>query len=161
MLCWFLLYTKWFSYTYIYILFPALFHYGLSQDIEYSSLCCTVGPWCLSILCVLVCICHPKHLIRPSPTPFPQSVLYFCESVCFIEMFICVKLQIPDISSPRNFDHKYSSELNTEAYFFPCYQLEMLITKFRNFQVIYSVNTLLLYHSGSFHWYCLTGNRIK
>ena len=22
-----------------------LFHYGLSQDIEYSSLCCTVGPY--------------------------------------------------------------------------------------------------------------------
>ena len=26
-----------------------LFHCGLSQDIEYSSLCSTVGPWCLSI----------------------------------------------------------------------------------------------------------------
>ena len=27
-----------------YILFHILFHYGLSQDIEYSSLCYTVGP---------------------------------------------------------------------------------------------------------------------
>ena len=27
-----------------------LFHYGLSQDIEYSSLCYMVGPCCLSIL---------------------------------------------------------------------------------------------------------------
>ena len=34
----------------IYILFNILSHYGLSQDIEYSSLCCTVGPSCLSIL---------------------------------------------------------------------------------------------------------------
>ena len=28
----------------------SLFHYGLSQDIEYSSLCYIVGPCCLSIL---------------------------------------------------------------------------------------------------------------
>ena len=28
---------------YIYILLHVLFHYGLSQDIEYSSLCNTVG----------------------------------------------------------------------------------------------------------------------
>ena len=34
-----------------------LFHYGLSQDIKYSSLCHTVGPYCLSILYVIVCIC--------------------------------------------------------------------------------------------------------
>ena len=27
-----------------YILFHILFHYGLSQDIQYSSLCYTVGP---------------------------------------------------------------------------------------------------------------------
>ena len=31
----------------IYILFHILFHYGLSQDIDYSSLCYTVGPCCL------------------------------------------------------------------------------------------------------------------
>ena len=37
----------------MYILLPALFHYGLSQDAECSSLCCTVGPWCLSILYLL------------------------------------------------------------------------------------------------------------
>ena len=33
-----------------YILFHFLFHYDLSQDIEYSSLCYTAGPCCLSIL---------------------------------------------------------------------------------------------------------------
>ena len=32
---------------YIYILFHFLFHYGLSQDIEYSFLCYTIGPCCL------------------------------------------------------------------------------------------------------------------
>ena len=42
------------SYTYIYILSHILFHYDLSQDIEYSSLCYTVGPYCLSILYILV-----------------------------------------------------------------------------------------------------------
>ena len=47
--------AKWFSYTYI--LLHILFHYGLSQDIEYSSLCYTVGPCCLSILYIIVCIC--------------------------------------------------------------------------------------------------------
>ena len=30
-------------YVYVYILFQILFHYKLLQDIEYSSLCCTVG----------------------------------------------------------------------------------------------------------------------
>ena len=33
----------------IYILFHILFHYGLSQDIEHSSLCYTIGPCCFSI----------------------------------------------------------------------------------------------------------------
>ena len=40
-------------YTYMYI----LFHYGLSQDIECSFLCCTVEPYSLSILYVTVYIC--------------------------------------------------------------------------------------------------------
>ena len=37
--------------------FHILFYYGLSQDIEYSSLCYAVGPCCLSIPNVIVCIC--------------------------------------------------------------------------------------------------------
>ena len=57
--------AKWLSYTYMYILFfNILFHYGLSQDNEYSSLCSTVGPCCLSILNVIVCIYQPQ-----TPTP--------------------------------------------------------------------------------------------
>ena len=39
-----------FCYAYLYILFHILFHYGLSEDTDYSSLCSTVGPCCLSIL---------------------------------------------------------------------------------------------------------------
>ena len=41
----------------IYILFHIIFHYGLSWDIDYSSLCYTVGPCCLSTLYIIVCIC--------------------------------------------------------------------------------------------------------
>ena len=37
--------------------FHILFYYGLSQDIEYSSLCYAVGPCCLCIPNVIVCIC--------------------------------------------------------------------------------------------------------
>ena len=36
------------THTYIYILFHILFYYGLLQDIEYGSLCYTIGPYCLS-----------------------------------------------------------------------------------------------------------------
>ena len=44
-------------YVFIPVLFHILFHYRLSQGIEYSSLCHTVGPCFLSILCTVVCIC--------------------------------------------------------------------------------------------------------
>ena len=40
----------------IYVLFNIIFHYGLSQDIEYDSVCCTVGHCCPSIPWVIVCI---------------------------------------------------------------------------------------------------------
>ena len=36
------------SVIYIYTSFHILFHYGLSQDIEYNSLCYTIGPCGLS-----------------------------------------------------------------------------------------------------------------
>ena len=37
------------SVIYIHSLFHVLFHYGVPQGIEYSSLCYAVGPCCLSI----------------------------------------------------------------------------------------------------------------
>ena len=43
--------------VYVYTLFHIFFHYGLLQDIEYSSLCYTVGPACLPILDIVVHIC--------------------------------------------------------------------------------------------------------
>ena len=62
-------YSKMIHYTYVYVLFYILFHYGLSQDIKYSSLCCTVGPCCLSIRCIIQFTCaNPKLLTCPSPS---------------------------------------------------------------------------------------------
>ena len=44
-------------YISIYIIFQILFHHRLLQDIEYSSLCYTVGPCSLPTLyIVVVCI---------------------------------------------------------------------------------------------------------
>ena len=46
------------SFIYIHTLFFNIFvHYGLSEDIEQSSLCYTVGSCCLFILYLIVCIC--------------------------------------------------------------------------------------------------------
>ena len=45
------------THTHTHILFHVLFHYGLSQGIEYTSLCPTERPCCLSTLYVIVCIC--------------------------------------------------------------------------------------------------------
>ena len=56
--------AKWFSY--ISIFFQILFHYRLLQDIEYSSLCSTVGPGCLSVLYIVVVSVNPTLLICPS-----------------------------------------------------------------------------------------------
>ena len=46
------------SVTHVYIvLFQILFHHWLLKDIEYRSLCYTVGPYCLSVLYTVVCMC--------------------------------------------------------------------------------------------------------
>ena len=68
---------------YIYILLYILFHYGLSQGIDYSSLCYTVGP-CLAILYIIVCLCCPKLPILPFPTPplpWKPQVCFLYESI--------------------------------------------------------------------------------
>ena len=62
-----------------------LFHYGLSQEFGYSSLCYTIGPRCLSILSVIVCIFHinAKFPVHPSPYPTPTwqpHLISVCES---------------------------------------------------------------------------------
>ena len=77
MLCQSLLYNKVTqSYTCIHSFF-LYFLYDLSQDIEYSSLCYTVGP-CLSILNATVYSTNPKLLVHPSfPPPLPLGIAAF------------------------------------------------------------------------------------
>ena len=63
---------KWLSYTYVhmYILSHILFCHGLSQVIEYSFLCYTVGPCGLSIIYTIVycCwLCNPMALAHQAP----------------------------------------------------------------------------------------------
>ena len=64
----------------IYILFQILFHYRLLQDTEYSSVCYTVGPCCLSILYIVVFICLPQtpNLSLPLAFPFGNHKFVFC-----------------------------------------------------------------------------------
>ena len=54
-------------YVYVYTVFLIISDHGLLQDIEYSSLCYTIGPCCLSILYVVVFISlSPRFWIYPS-----------------------------------------------------------------------------------------------
>ena len=47
---------------------------------EFSSLCCTVGPCCLSILCVIICIYYPRLPVHPSSAPWQPQVCSFSVS---------------------------------------------------------------------------------
>ena len=73
-------------HTYIYIL-SHYFHYGLLWDIDYSSLCYTVGPCCL-----IHSMYKSVHMLIPNSSivlPYHpslgiyKSVLSACESVCW------------------------------------------------------------------------------
>ena len=69
---------------YIYIFFQILFHYRLWQDIEYNSLCSTVGSCCLSVLYIVVLSVNPILLIyRPAPFPFGNHKSVFSVTVLF------------------------------------------------------------------------------
>ena len=71
-----LLYRKVYMYIqlYIYTFFlNILFHYSLSQDDEYISLCYTIGPCCFSILYIYIYVYVSLHLSIPNSSPsLPQ-----------------------------------------------------------------------------------------
>ena len=74
------------------VLFRVLFHSGLSQDVEYSSLWSTVGLVYPSYI-EQFASANPKRPVLPSATTLfenHQSVAYVCESVCFVNKFSCV-----------------------------------------------------------------------
>ena len=74
-------------YVHIYSHIYTLFHYDLSQDIEYHSLCYTVGPCCLSILHIYTglhlqipkaqCISPPLPLSLATTSLFSMSMRLF------------------------------------------------------------------------------------
>ena len=69
--------VKWFV-IYTYIPFQFLFYYRLLQDIEYSSLCYTVGSCCLPSLYIIVCICSSQtpNLSLPCLSPLVTVSLF-------------------------------------------------------------------------------------
>ena len=69
-----------YAHTYIYIILHIFFHYGLSQDDEYSSLCSTVGLFCLSILYAIALI--SLNLTLPILLSLPLRNLKHVVSVC-------------------------------------------------------------------------------
>ena len=77
---------------YMYMCVCILFHSGLLQDVEYSSLCYIVGPCYSPALLIVMCICQsqaPNSFLRLLRSPlvavnwFSVSVnlLLFCKSV--------------------------------------------------------------------------------
>ena len=104
--------TGWPSYTYMCIFFLAL-----SQDSEYSSLCCIVGA-CSSIPYIMDASADPKvSTLHPLPTP-PSNhkpvILCVCE--CFVDKSICVTFKIPHVS-----DTTWHLSLS----FWPCWSLSV------------------------------------
>ena len=81
--------AKWPRYTYIYIyiyiIFHIFFHYGLSEETEYSSLCYTLGP-CLSVLYIIVCI-FSSHTPSPFTPPFSPPCQPQVSSLC---LWVCI-----------------------------------------------------------------------
>ena len=72
--------------VYVHSFLCILFHYGLSQNIEYSSLCCAVGP-CLSVLYYksLHLIIPGSHASpHPTPSPLVTSNLFSLSVILFL-----------------------------------------------------------------------------
>ena len=87
----FLLYSK-MTQVYLHILYHMFFHYGLSQNIECSSLCYMVGP-CLSILCTgLHLLAQASNPFLPQPLSPLATTSLFCVSMSLFLFCTCVHL---------------------------------------------------------------------
>ena len=77
------------------VFFSFIFHYGLSQNTECSSLCCAVGPCCLSRLFEEQTSPDsklPLHALPRGAPSLPATAGCFCLSVALLHFrrFICV-----------------------------------------------------------------------
>ena len=94
-LCQFLLYNKATqSYTYIHFFSYIIFHHGLSQETQYSSLCYTARSHCLSIPNVIVCVAQLpipclSHFLPPLPWQPQVCSLRSWICFCFVDKIIC------------------------------------------------------------------------
>lgn len=59
------MYVSLYRQIHVYILSHILPRYGVSEDTEHSSPCSTVGPYCLSILYMITCICTASIVKQP------------------------------------------------------------------------------------------------
>ena len=82
--------AKWFSYLQIYVYsFSDSFPFRLLKDVEYSFLWYTVGPYCLSILYIIVCV-NPYSPHRSFTFNNHQFVFYIWIYFCFVNTFTCI-----------------------------------------------------------------------
>ena len=83
------------------MVFTILFFYGLSPDVEDSSLCYTAGLCCLSILNVIVASIDPKLPVNPSIAFLPSwqpQVCSLCLCVCFCFVWVhCALFYLPQM----------------------------------------------------------------
>ena len=107
--------AKWFSYTCTYSLFHILFHCGLLQDIEYSSLCYRVGPcWLYSLF--LYCLIVDVQIV-----PYDMLDLFFsCQVTFSIELLATVEscMVILSVLWEHEFFHLYLAQ--PWSYSVPC-----------------------------------------
>ena len=74
------------THTHTHTLFQVLSHYGLLQDIDYSSLCDAVGLLAICFIYSSVCVCYTQVPNLSLHTPHfhfgnHALVFYVCESV--------------------------------------------------------------------------------
>ena len=90
--CWFLFMEEWLCHNVYIYFFNMIIHHGHSQEIWYSSLCCTAGPHRLSVWNVIVCTSEPQTPPSiPLPPPWQPWVCSLClrDCSCSVDGFTC------------------------------------------------------------------------
>ena len=107
-----------YMHTYIY------FHFNLLRDIEYSSLCYTVGLCCLPVLYIIVFV-SPRFLIYlPPPHPSPTRPLgnHKEDVVCIYNGILanlakkCNNAICSDMDGPKDDHTKWSNQKEKDNY---------------------------------------------